>query len=141
MQGSTAPTSAFDAAWQYGVLGVVCLLCIIVIQQLYKRLTKKDDEFAAERRVIQEERIKQDHAHELEIAKLRGEYEAKLRANAEAHTEAIRTEMKLSRDREDMIRREFAETVDAMASKTVEAANATRLVLDKIYDRFLGQRR
>lgn len=139
--GTSAPVSVIDQAWQYGVLGIAALVLAVVIIKLYARLNQKDDAFAAERKAIQDERIKQDAAHELEIEKLRGDYEARLRANAEDHTEAIRAEMKQSRDREDMIRREFADLMETIATKAAEASDATRQVLDKIYERFLGPRR
>lgn len=130
-----------SVAAQYGILGVAVLVFGLVIKHLYNRLSRQEIDFAAERKALHEERLKIDAAHDVELASMRASFEEKLRKNAEDHTEAVRADMHESRSREDAIRREFSELMEAIAIKASEASDATRQVLDKIYERFIGPRK
>lgn len=130
-----------SVAAQYGLLGIAVLVFGLVIKHLYNRLSKQEIDFAIERKALHEERLKIDAAHDVELEAARADFEAKLRKNAEDYTEAVRADMHESRSREDIIRREFSELMETIATKASEASDATRQVLDKIYERFIGPRK
>lgn len=139
--GVDVSSAAGGTLLQYGVIGVCTLVLALVVRHLYSRLNKKDDEFAAERRAWDAERIKSDHAHEMEMEKLRTSFERSLKENAEAYAKTVREDRADSRAREDMVRKEFSDLMETIATKAAESSDATKQVLDKIYQRFIGPRK
>jgi len=125
-----------SALSQYGPIGLVASIFALVIVVLFKQLR---DEAKA--------RIEDHKKHAEEQAKalvrdeaLRGEYERKHREIVESYAQALREERESNREREDLVRREFAELMETVSAKAAESSDAVVTVLSKFYDRFVGPR-
>lgn len=73
-------------------------------------------------------------------AEIRGECEAKLKAQAEKFAYDLRADRDGSRAHEDVLRREFAEIIERIAAQQAESARSITNVMEKFYDRFVGPR-
>ncbi len=138
---TTAGASMWDYALQWGVLGIAVLVFALVIRHLYARREEDHAAFAAERTKMFEASLRKDADHAAELARIRLDAEVKIREATERYADAVHADMQESRAREDSIRREFSDLMETIASKAAEASDATRQVLDKIYERFLGPRK
>ncbi len=128
--------SANQPWWAAALIAAIVALAGVVVF-LFRRSDKRDRHHEA----ATKEHVEEQAAKDIKLEALRAEYEAKFAELAEKYAEELATERDASRDREDMIRREFAEmmeAVEAEASKTFEALHA---LLTKIYERFIGPRR
>jgi len=137
-----------DQAWQYGVLGVIAFLFAAAIIYLFRRYEAREKRIEEASVGVATERAKwqMDHAilraeHDVRIAALRAEFEAKHRELVAGFTAALQKERDTSREHEDDVRKEFAELMENIAAEAARAAAATSQVLDKIYERFIGPRR
>lgn len=144
----TVQLSGWDYAVQYGVLGVLALVFALVIRHLYAKNNEDTKAFEKERAQLREDAHKREAEHKIEIAKVQAEADRQIREAAERYAELLRADVKESRAREDIhlaredrIRGEFSDLMEAIASKAAEASDATKQVLDKIYERFIGPRK
>jgi hypothetical protein len=129
---------------------------VVVLFKLYigrnataeKAISDKDKEMADERKGWAV-RITQ---HEGELAKLRLVADAELeslRADCEKrmreHADSYATELQEARDmhlgREDAIRKDCLDRIERIEKQASDAAQAQNVVLNKIYERFVGPRR
>lgn len=148
MQPPTVQLSGWDYAVQYGVLGVLALVFALVIRHLYAKNNEDAKAFEKERAELRAGEIKREAEHKIEIAKIQSEADRSVRDAAERYAELLRADVKESRAREDIhltredrVRAEFSDLMETIASKAAEASDATRQVLDKIYERFIGPRK
>lgn len=78
--------------------------------------------------------------HDLELEKLRGEYEEKHREIAETYARDVKSLYEDNRIHEDGARKEFADILENVSAKAGESSQAIVNMLDKFYDRFVGPR-
>ncbi len=140
--------SGWDYAIQYGVLGVLALVFALVIRHLYSKREEDNKAAAKEREQLREGMLKREAEHAIQIAKIQADADRQVRDAAEKYAEMLRADVKESRAREDLhlaredrIRGEFSDLMETIASKAAEASDATKQVLDKIYERFIGPRK
>ena len=127
-------------AWQYGVLGIAVLVFGWVIHHLFNRYEKREQVLTTERKEIHDAARNAAHAHGIERETLRTQHEASLRTIAEGYAKALREDREAMQEREDQIRREFSELMEAVASDSAKMASELTTVLNKIYDRLTVQR-
>jgi len=134
MEQSSAATST---AVQYGVLGVVALVFAYAIIHLFKTMRADQAASKAEAKAMDEERKQ----WAVEREGLRTEYERKHRELVERYAEAEREEREEGRAREDIVRKEFADLMERVATESGKASQALVDMMQKFYDRFVGPSR
>jgi hypothetical protein len=142
---STYPTSLVSALFiAIGVLaGVVGYLFrhyqarTAIIE---KERSTSDQSQALERKTWEAERLRLDGARDKFELEVRAEYETKHRIVLEQQVKMLASLHEAAREHENVARREFAETMEMVANKGVEASERVATVLDKFYDRFVAPR-
>lgn len=94
-----------------------------------KERLKREVDFANERAGWAAERAKLEARSDVVRDEIEAEYEAKFREVLEA-----------SRKHEDEIRRDFARNIDVIAAQANASTDKIVTVLDKFYERYVGQR-
>ncbi len=120
-------SSAQSVAFQYGVLGVVALVFAYVIIALYKRGEAKDAK-------ITEDRI----AWAAKEQTLRTDFQTQIAGMAVEYAKQLQTMRTGVQEREDAIRKEFADLMEHVAEEATKQSDATIAVMQKVYDRILG---
>jgi Tfp pilus assembly protein PilV len=110
------------------VIGVSALAAVIAY--LFRHYQKREDAYQQERLAWVAERTRL----ELVETKLRAEYETR-------HREILETLHVAQREHENLVRREYAHNMEAVAATAQEANEKIGTVLDKFLDRFVGPRR
>lgn len=133
---------------QYGVIGLACLVFAAVIIFLYKRNEARIEkyekavvEMAAERASFaqRESSLRAEMAlREVMLRKELAEDKAKQAAEYAQELRDLRTGAQV---REDAIRHEYTEVMEAVSAEATKQASAVANVLDKAYDRFAPRRR
>lgn len=141
----TLPTSLIT------VLIVAITTLAGVIAYLWKHYQSRLDEInkvnnIADAGVYQErlgwtaERVRLGQAQEDFEIRLRLEFEAKHRLVVEDCAKRVAEAVQAARDREDAVRREFADNMGTIATKMESGQAKLALVLDKFYDRYVSPR-
>lgn len=150
-----AVSSSVGTILQYGILGVACLVMGFVIVVLYRRLdaafTRNETQaatFATERQTwaLREQQLRiegQQLRIECEGAKqqLRAENAEKLNKESDDYAKELREIRVQAQAREDNVRKEFTEVVEALSADATKTSLATADVINKLYDRILPPRR
>lgn len=119
---------------QYGPVGVIAAIFAAVIVVLWKQ---HRDEVKA-RIEDHKQQAGVQAKHDVQIETLRTEYERKHREVVEGYAKALREERDGNRKHEDLVRREFAELMEAISAEAGRSSDAVVTVLNKFYDRFIG---
>jgi hypothetical protein len=147
----TIPEDATIPPYLIAILIAAVVSLAGVVAYLFKHFSTKQSEAEAERRLQEKESAKERLGWALERQKLdttreeyetalRLEYETKHRIVLENHIKVMTELHEASREHEDLVRREFAQNMEMVASKAMEASDKVAAVLDKFYDRFVGPR-
>lgn len=140
---------------KYGILGIAVFVFAGTIMYLFRLLTTAQNarvlqcdsekkERIAEREGWILERSKfeiERQSWELERETMRAGFESKHRDVAEKFGREIRELNKDALDREDAVRREFADLMESVSQRAEKTSEANVAVLNKLYDRFVGPRR
>jgi uncharacterized protein HemX len=132
-----ASNAAASTAVQYGVLGIVALAFAFVIVQLFKMMRADHAASKLDAKAMEEER--KQWAVEREA--LRADFERKLREEVEKYAEVLREERDSNRAHEDLVRKEFTDLMEEVASESGKASQALVDMMQKFYDRFVGPSR
>lgn len=125
---------ATSTAVQYGVLGVVALAFAFAIIRLFMMMRADHAAAKADAKAMEEER--KQWAVEREA--LRTEYERKHRELVERYAATAREERDSNREHEDLVRKEFADLMEQVATESGKASQALVDMMQKFYDRFVG---
>lgn len=127
--------AASSTALQYGVLGVVALVFAFAIIYLFKTMRSDHAASKADAKAMEEERKQ----WAIEREALRTEYERKHRELVESYAETSREERDASRAHEDLVRKEFADLMEEVATEGGKASQALVDMMQKFYDRFVSR--
>ncbi len=125
-----------DGALQYGAIGIAAIVFALAAVILWRHMTAREDKWSAEREAM----IKERAAWDVTEAKIRKECEERIAALIQANQQQMRNDHAALLQREDDVRKDFAEMMEKITIKQGEASTAVTAVLEKFYDRFVGPR-
>jgi len=148
--------------WQYGVLGIAVLVFAWVIIALFRKYEGQikqreaaDAAAAAERQAwaverertkneyeqrfgeLETEMIKERQIWQVERERLRAEYDGKYHDVIKEYAAKLQEEHRQCQIREDQIRKEHAEMIEAISSEQAKSAESLTTMLEKLQDRFV----
>jgi hypothetical protein len=99
-------------------------------------LTRKDDDISKERA----QWVAREAELEARADSLRADYEQRSRELADRYAQSLKEAAAAAREREDIIRREYADVMEAVSAEASKASVLLAQVLEKFYTRFVGPR-
>ena len=132
---TTIETSAAAQLFQYGVIGVLCVVFAIVIRALYKenRSDRKEAEETAKKHIIELVSCEERCRTEKETLKI--ESEKRHRELLEGYAKEMIRIRDLAEKREDDIRRETATMIAALADANSESSEALMEMLQQFLNK------